>query len=63
MYTINAAYAANLEKTKGSIEPGKDADFAVVNMDPYKCSDKDEIYELAAEMTIKKRSGYLFKDE
>ena len=53
MYTINAAYAANLEKTKGSIETGKDADFVVVNMDPYKCSDKDEIYELAAEMTIK----------
>jgi predicted amidohydrolase YtcJ len=55
MYTINAAYAANLEKTKGSIEIGKDADFVVVNMDPYGHSNKDDIYELAAEMTI--RSG------
>ena len=53
MYTVNAAYAANLEKFKGSIETGKDADFVVVNMDTYEHSDMDDIYDLTAEMTIK----------
>jgi predicted amidohydrolase YtcJ len=53
MYTINAAYAANLEKSKGSIEIGKDADFVVINMDPYKHSNMEDIYELTAEMTIR----------
>lgn len=53
MYTINAAYAANLEKSKGSIEIGKDADFVVLNMDPYAHSNTEDIYDLAAEMTIR----------
>ncbi|HWQ78304.1 MAG TPA: amidohydrolase [Anaerovoracaceae bacterium] len=53
MYTVNAAYAAGLEKSKGSIEVGKDADFVAVNMDPYEHFDQDDIYDLAAEMTIK----------
>jgi imidazolonepropionase len=34
--TINAACALNLQKSKGSIEPGKDADFAVFDFDDYR---------------------------
>ena len=34
--TINAAYALQLEKTKGSIEPGKDADIAIFNVRDYR---------------------------
>jgi imidazolonepropionase len=34
--TINAACALNLEKSKGSIEPGKDADLAVFDFDDYR---------------------------
>ena len=35
MYTINAAYAAHQEKTKGSLEVGKQADMIVIDKDPY----------------------------
>jgi imidazolonepropionase len=34
--TINAAYALQLEQTKGSIEPGKDADIAIFNVRDYR---------------------------
>lgn len=34
--TINAAYALQLEQTKGSIEPGKDADIAIFNVSDYR---------------------------
>ena len=34
--TINAAYALQLEPTKGSIEPGKDADIAIFNVRDYR---------------------------
>jgi len=34
--TINAAYALQLEHSKGSIEPGKDADIAVFNVRDYR---------------------------
>lgn len=53
MFTINAAYAAKLEESKGSIAIGKDADFAVINMDPYMHSHNEDIYDMVAEMTIK----------
>ena len=33
--TINAAYALQLEQSKGSIEPGKDADIAIFNVRDY----------------------------
>ena len=34
--TINGAWALRLQDRKGSIEPGKDADFAIFNVDDYR---------------------------
>jgi imidazolonepropionase len=34
--TINAACALRLDQTKGSIEPGKDADIAIFNVRDYR---------------------------
>ena len=34
--TINSACALQLEQTKGSIEPGKDADIAIFNVRDYR---------------------------
>jgi imidazolonepropionase len=34
--TINGAYALGLQKSKGSIEPGKDADMAIFNVSDYR---------------------------
>ncbi len=50
-YTINNAYAAFEENTKGSIEPGKFADFVVLNDDITKISPA-EIKDVNVEMTI-----------
>lgn len=52
-YTINAAKAIDLEKRCGSIEIGKDADFAILNCEDY----TDLIYNFSEEinyMTISK---------
>ncbi|MCL2492994.1 MAG: amidohydrolase family protein [Clostridiales bacterium] len=35
LYTINAAWAAHQEDTKGSLEVGKHADMVILNKDPY----------------------------
>ena len=45
MVTVNAAYAAFLEDTKGSIEVGKDGDFTIIDRDPYLYEDKQELFE------------------
>jgi hypothetical protein len=51
LYTINAAYASFEENIKGSIEPGKLADMAVLDRDILKIP-KDEIKETQVEMTL-----------
>jgi predicted amidohydrolase YtcJ len=41
LYTINNAYLTHEEKTKGSLEPGKLADFIVIDRDVLTCPTKD----------------------
>ncbi|MCQ4635190.1 amidohydrolase [Anaerovorax odorimutans] len=52
IFTANAAYSVHLEDRKGTIEAGKDADFTVVDKDPYQYADSHEIYEMKPLMTI-----------
>ena len=51
MYTINNAYATFEESIKGSIEPGKLADLAILTDDLLDCP-VDRIREIESEMTI-----------
>jgi hypothetical protein len=51
LYTINGAYAAFEEGIKGSIEPGKHADFAVLDRDILSIP-AEEIKDMQVEMTI-----------
>ncbi|MCL2398625.1 MAG: amidohydrolase [Defluviitaleaceae bacterium] len=53
MLTVNAAYAGNLEKFKGSIEVGKDADFTIINKDPYLYANTEEIHDMEVLYTIR----------
>ena len=51
MYTINNAYASTEESLKGSIEPGKLADLAVLSDDFLTCP-VDQIKNIRSELTI-----------
>ena len=51
MYTINNAYASFEESLKGSIEPGKLADLAILSHDLLDCP-ADRIRDIQSEMTI-----------
>ncbi len=50
-YTLNSAYAAFEDDVKGSIEPGKLADFAVLSEDPTRIAE-EKIKDTYVEMTI-----------
>lgn len=50
--TINAAYQYFEENSKGSIKPGKNADFIILNKNPYKTKN-DEIKNIKVLETIK----------
>lgn len=50
--TVTAAYQYGEEKEKGSITPGKKADFVVLDQDPYPIP-KEQIKDLQVVMTIK----------
>jgi predicted amidohydrolase YtcJ len=54
MVTINGAYAVKMEDRKGSVEIGKDADFTIIDRDPYTCADKPEIYDMKTLCTIRR---------
>jgi hypothetical protein len=60
-YTINAAYAAFEEKTKGSIAVGKYADFVILNRNPLEVP-KDEIKEIQVTETIIRGKTVFKKD-
>jgi predicted amidohydrolase YtcJ len=51
MFTINGAYASFEEAIKGSITPGKLADFAVLDRDPRSIA-PEELHTLRAELTV-----------
>jgi predicted amidohydrolase YtcJ len=51
MWTWNAAYVSFDEEVKGSIEPGKLADFAIIDRDYLTCPE-DEIQDIAVLQTI-----------
>jgi predicted amidohydrolase YtcJ len=51
MYTINNAWASKEENIKGTLEPGKLADMAVLSADLYECPE-EQIKDIVAEMTI-----------
>jgi predicted amidohydrolase YtcJ len=51
MFTLDAAYAQFEDDVRGSISPGKRADFAVLNANPIRVA-PDSIVDLAVEKTI-----------
>jgi len=54
MYTVNAARASFQEKTKGSLEPGKEADMIVIDRDPYDPDTAADLSGISVEKTYKK---------
>lgn len=53
VFTYNAAYSVNKEDVKGSIKPGKCADFTVIDRNLYDYADSDEIYDIKVLRTIR----------
>jgi predicted amidohydrolase YtcJ len=51
-YTLTSAYAGFEERDRGSLEPGKLADFVVLSRDILAPSERDHIVETHVEMTI-----------
>ncbi|MDR2162677.1 MAG: amidohydrolase [Clostridiales Family XIII bacterium] len=53
IFTYNAAFSVHRETSKGSVEVGKDADFTVINKDPYACVGSGDAFDMKAVMTVK----------
>ena len=51
MFTINAAYNGFYERIKGSIEPGKLADLAILAQNPF-AVEAEKIKDIPVDMTI-----------
>jgi predicted amidohydrolase YtcJ len=51
MWTVNAAYLSFDEDVKGSLEPGKYADFVIIDRDILTCPE-DEIREIKVIETV-----------
>ena len=51
MWTMNAAYLSFEEKVKGSLEPGKHADFVIIDRDILTCPE-DELREIQVLETV-----------
>jgi hypothetical protein len=51
MYTLNAAYASREEHIKGSITPGKLADFVLLSANPTRVS-PEAVAEIKVLMTV-----------
>ncbi len=49
-YTKNGAYALHEENVRGTLAPGKTADFMILAEDPFTCP-KDRVYELKPKVT------------
>jgi predicted amidohydrolase YtcJ len=50
-YTVSAAYAGFEEKDKGSLEPGKLADFVILGADPFRVK-PEEIEKIPVDVTV-----------
>ena len=53
MCTVNPAYSLHSEKSEGTIEQGKKADFVVINKDPYEYAQSSELFDMHALITVK----------
>ncbi len=51
-YTLGSAYAAFHEKDRGSITPGKLADFAVLSRDIFEPAERDRIADARVDLTV-----------
>jgi predicted amidohydrolase YtcJ len=57
-YTINNAVKSREQHIKGSIEPGKLADFAVLQKDFLECTDQELLYMKVLETVVGGKSVY-----
>ncbi|MDR1797071.1 MAG: amidohydrolase [Clostridiales Family XIII bacterium] len=53
IFTVNAAYSVHQEQRKGSIKAGKDADFTVIDKNPYDATAPGEAFGMRVVRTIK----------